>query len=93
MRSRTKILFPQKRNVIVARCSLKPDQTPENMHNNNNINVTQDELPNAFADFFGEKIQTIVNSTQIDPTVYNGSHKVDTNDANISTLVKSYVRS
>ena len=57
------------------------------MHNNNNIPFTPNDLPDAFADFFGNKIENIVNTTHIDPAVYNGTPKVQENNFNFMTEV------
>jgi hypothetical protein len=47
-----------------------------------NIPVPQNEVPNAFADYFESKIAKITNETIIDPNVYNGKRKMFSSDQN-----------
>ena len=43
----------------------------------NEIKTPNKDLPEAFADFFDNKISQILNETQISNNVYNGKNKVD----------------
>ena len=50
---------------------------PQNM-SCDGVSVACSEVADAFARFFEEKVSKIVNSTQIDQTVYNGHQKMAT---------------
>ena len=62
------------------------NELPKKMHLNNS-EIKNEELPDKFADFFENKIKTIVNVTQINKEVYNGQRKMfhNSNDYNIMT--------
>ena len=49
---------------------------PNNMTLNNS-KIDRNDLPDAFADFFKLKTQTIVNDQAINDNVFNGTKKVD----------------
>ena len=46
------------------------------------LKIPQNEVPNAFADYFESKITKITNETKIDPNVYNGKRKLFCSDQN-----------
>ena len=46
--------------------------------------IDKDNIASAFAQFFNEKIQNIVNETEINPDVYNGKSKDMTASHNVS---------
>ena len=47
--------------------------------------VSQNEIPDAFADYFENKITKITNETKIDPNVYNGKRKNYSLNQNLMT--------
>ena len=49
------------------------------------ILIKQENIPDAFANFFKDKVQNIVNTTEIDPDVYNGKRKLNTPNKNFMT--------
>ena len=57
---------------------------PEKM-THNDIIIPNKELPNAFAEFFISKVQTIVDEQTISDTVYNGKKKIECTDNNFMT--------
>ena len=50
--------------------------------NHNNVPIKDDKIPDAFANYFMEKITTILNETCIDNSVYNGKRKISTHNDN-----------
>ena len=48
----------------------------------NEVRVSDSEVANCFADFFEDKVEKIVKSAKIDPTVYNGRTKMAAADSN-----------
>ena len=61
----------------------------------NEVEIATNDLPDAFAHFFDEKIKKIVNETLIDPDVYNGKKKINSQNfdfmsaTDVMTAVKS----
>ena len=51
----------------------------------NNTKIENNLLPDAFAEFFKSKVETIVNEQVISDTVYNGVRKLHSNQANFMT--------
>ena len=51
----------------------------------NDIPIEKENVPDAFAKYFVEKINTIVNDTSIDDGVYNGNCKLNVPDDNFMT--------
>ena len=51
----------------------------------NGIQIQKNDLPDAFASFFEDKINTILNETVIDPEVYNGKTKLNAQSENFMT--------
>ena len=49
------------------------------------IQIQNNELPDAFASFFEDKINKILNETVIDPEVYNGKTKLNAQSQNFMT--------
>ena len=43
----------------------------------NNQKLNKTEHATAFANFFNNKVKSIINETKIDPNVYNGKNKVN----------------
>ena len=57
---------------------------PSQMYRNNNL-INEEELPDKFADLFGDKVNDIVKGAQISNTVYNGKRKINMAPANFMT--------
>ena len=61
----------------------------------NEIEIPANDVPEAFARFFNEKISKIVQEILIDPNVYNGKKKINSQNHNfmsapdVVTAVKS----
>ena len=53
--------------------------------NKNGLRIEKSDIPDAFADFFNDKVQGIVNETIIDPKVYNGKRKLNAPSENFMT--------
>ena len=56
------------------------NEIPSNMYHNE-IRIPEGEVSNCFAAFFEEKVEKIVKSAIIDPTVYNGQTKMAAADS------------
>ena len=52
----------------------------------NKIKLCSENHANAFANFFNNKVNSIVNQTQIDPGVYNGHRKVTVKNTHSMTI-------
>ena len=57
---------------------------PTQMYNDNNL-INEEDLPDMFADLFGDKVRDIVNGVQISNTVYNGKRKINIASENFMT--------
>ena len=62
------------------------DDLPELM-SHNGIIIPDDELQDALADFFENKIETLVRTARIDQGVYNGYQKMQVDDQDFMTPV------
>ena len=49
-------------------------------------NVEKAEISDSFANYFNEKVKSIVESCNVENDVYNGKKKVNCNDENFMTL-------
>ena len=71
------------RAVGIAK-NMNTDELPETMYHNG-VEIDNNELQEAFAEHFDEKISTLINNAVISQNVYNGSEKIRTNDKNFMT--------
>jgi hypothetical protein len=51
---------------------------------------TDEELAQGFADFFRQKVETITESTTIEPDVFNGEEKVNVDSVDFFTEEKVF---
>ena len=51
----------------------------------NNVKIDENDIADAFANFFESKIQDIQNEISIDEEVYNGTKKVNADNLNFMT--------
>ena len=52
----------------------------------NGVSINPSELPDAFASFFENKVQLIVNDQTIDDSVHNGTRKMWTTDHHFMSM-------
>ena len=74
-------LFPEIPNPSGKRSKLQKtltlNEVPKVMYKNG-LKINTENTPDAFAEYFNDKVQTIINETQIDPDVYKCKHKLST---------------
>ena len=58
----------------------------------NNIKIEKADLPDSFANFFGNKIQDIVHVTQINEGAYNDKRKIFENSSDYNFMSQTAVR-
>ena len=54
------------------------------------VPIADDKVAESFAQYFQEKVSKIVESSQIDPNVYNGRTKMGTVDCDFMTAIDIY---
>ena len=54
----------------------------------NNTKIMESKLPDAFAEFFINKVNTITNDQTISNSVYNGVRKINTENQNFMTEIE-----
>jgi uncharacterized protein YkuJ len=66
------------------------NQIPVKMQYNDQELETDEELAQGFADFFRQKVETITESTTIEPDVFNGEEKVNVDSVDFFTEEKVF---
>ena len=51
----------------------------------NNVTIHKDEIPETFANYFHEKIETLTSTCTIDPMIHNGSKILESTNENFMT--------
>ena len=71
-------------NAVKKAKNLNIDSLPEKL-TLNSINVTTENLPDTFAEFFSNKVKKIVEDCTINQNVYNGKRKITAQNENFMT--------
>ena len=73
-------IIPSNSKSLWDAVRIAKDKNPENLPDTmfmNNIEIPKTEIPQAFADYFSNKVNIIVNEVTIDNEIYNGYKKVN----------------
>ena len=74
-------ILPGNSKTLWDAVKLANDVNPQTLPNEmlvNNTKIAEDSLPEVFGKFFSQKVNSISNNLQVNPTVYNGKRKVIT---------------
>ena len=71
-------------NAVKKAKNLNVSQLPDNL-TLNSTKIQEHALPDTFAEFFSNKVKTIVNECKIDSSVYNGTRKINSDPENFMT--------